>query len=190
MPGDTSASETTDLLRAANCGDEEALRRLFALLYDDLKRLARVCLRKSDWPAAVDTTMLVHESFLRLARQRGFTPADKRAFYVYVGKVMRGVVLDIIRERQARKRGGGQMLITLTTDVADRPLEDARLIAIDDALTALEKIAPDLKELVEMRYFGGLTVSEISEISGKPVRSIQREWEKGRMLLRQLMEEA
>lgn len=182
-------SETTDLLRAANRGDEDASRRLFTLMYAELKRLARASLRKSGRPVTLDTTVLVHESFLRFARQAGFTPADKRAFYSYVGKVMRGVVLDVVRERRARKRGGGQVLVTLTTGVADQPFEDARLIAIDDALNALEKIAPALKELVEMRYFGGLTLAQISEISGKPVRSIEREWEKGRTLLRRLIEE-
>jgi RNA polymerase sigma factor (TIGR02999 family) len=182
-------SETTDLLRAANRGDEDASRRLFTLMYGELKRLARAHLRKNGRPATLDTTMLVHESFLRFARQAGYTPADKRAFYSYVGKVMRGVVLDVVRERQARKRGGGQVLVTLTTGVADRPREDVRLVAIDDALNALEQIAPDLRELIEMRYFGGLTIGQVSEISGKSVRTIEREWEKGRMLLRQLIQE-
>lgn len=183
-------SETTDLLRAANRGDGDASRRLFALMYDELKRLARSALRNGGRPDALDTTMLVHESFLRFVRGAGVTPADKRAFYSYVGKVMRGVVLDLVRERQARKRGGGQLLVTLTTGVAEGPLDDTRLLDIDDALNALEKIAPELRELVEMRYFTGLTVAQISEISGKSVRSIERDWEKGRMLLRQLIEES
>ena len=183
-------SEVTELLRAANGGDDEAARRLFALMYEELKRLARASLRKSGGSPALNTTMLVHESFLRLAGVKGYPPADKRAFYAYVSKVMRSVVLDAVRERLARKRGGNEVFVTLTTGVEERPLEGAQLIAIDDALEALGKIAPDLKELVEMRYFAGLTVLEISEISGKSVRSIEREWEKGRMLLRRLIEEA
>jgi RNA polymerase sigma factor (TIGR02999 family) len=183
-------SEVTELLQAANGGDDEAARRLFALMYEELKRLARASLRKSGGSPALNTTMLVHESFLRLAGVKGYTPADKRAFYAYVSKVMRSVVLDAVRERLARKRGGNEVFVTLTTGVEERPVEGAQLIAIDDALEALGKIAPDLKELVEMRYFSGLTVLEISEISGKSVRSIEREWEKGRMLLRRLIEEA
>ena len=181
--------EPTDLLQAASRGDEDAARRLFTLMYGELKRLAHAHLRKSGRSAALDTTALVHESFLRFASQRGCSLEDRRAFYAYVSKVMRGVVLDLIRERQARKRGGDHVLVTLTTGVAQQPLESATLIDIDDALNALEKIAPDLKELVEMRYFGGLTVAQISEISGKSVRSVERDWEKGRMLLRRLIEE-
>jgi RNA polymerase sigma factor (TIGR02999 family) len=183
-------SEVTELLRAANGGDDQASRRLFALMYEELKRLARASLRKSGGSPALDTTMLVHESFLRLAGQRGYTPADKRAFYAYVSKVMRSVVLDAVRERQARKRGGNEVFVTLTTSAAEQPLDATQIIAIDDALDALGKISPELKELVEMRYFAGLTVPQISEVSGKSVRSIERDWEKGRMLLRKLIEEA
>jgi RNA polymerase sigma factor (TIGR02999 family) len=184
-----SVSETMDLLRAANRSDGEASHRLFTVMYAELKRLARANLRKGGRPAMLDTTMLVHESFLRFARQAGYTPADKRGFYTYVSKVMRAVVVDVVRERQARKRGGGQMPVTLTTDVADRPGDDARLLAIEDALNALEKIAPDLKELVEMRFFGGLTIAQIGEISGKAARTVERDWVKGRTLLRCLIEE-
>jgi RNA polymerase sigma factor (TIGR02999 family) len=182
-------SEVTELLRAAHGGDDDASRRLYALMYEELKRLARASLRRNSANPALGTTMLVHESYLRLAGQKGCTPADKRAFYAYVSKVMRSVVLDAVRERQARKRGGNEVFVTLNTDLAERPLDGAQLIAIDDALEALGKMAPDLKELVEMRYFAGLTVAQISEISGKSVRSIERDWEKGRMLLRRLIEE-
>jgi RNA polymerase sigma factor (TIGR02999 family) len=181
--------EVTELLRAANGGDATASHRLFALLYGELKRLAHASLRKRGAPAELDTTVLVHESFLRLVGQQGYTPADKRAFYAYVSKVMRSVVLDAVRERQARKRGGDQVFVTLTTGAAERPLDGAQLIAIDDALNALAGLAPDLKDLVEMRYFAGLTVAEICEILGKSRRTVERDWEKGRMLLRRLIEE-
>lgn len=183
-------SEVTELLRAANGGDADASHRLFTLMYAELKRLARASLRRSAGSVELDTTALVHESFLRLAGQAGYTPADKRAFYVYVGKVMRSVVLDAVRERQARKRGGEHVFVTLSTAVAEQPVEGAQLIAIDDALNALGGLEPELKELVEMRYFAGLTVAEISEVLGKSARTVQRDWEKGRMLLRKLIEEA
>lgn len=183
-------SEVTELLRAANGGDESASHRLFTLLYAELKRLARSSLRRSGGSIELDTTALVHESFLRLAGQAGYTPADKRAFYGYVGKVMRSVVLDTVRERLARKRGGDKLFVTLSTAAGEQPVAGAELIAIDDALDTLGSLAPDLKELVEMRYFGGLTVEEIGEVLGKSSRTVQREWEKGRALLRRLIEEA
>jgi RNA polymerase sigma factor (TIGR02999 family) len=182
-------SEVTELLRAANGGDARASHRLFSLLYAELKQLARAKLRRSGGPTELDTTSLVHESFLRLAGRDGYTPADRRAFYAYVARVMRSVVLDMVRERQARKRGGGQVFVTLPTAAAEQPVAGAELIAIDDALESLGRLEPALKELVEMRYFAGLTVREISEVLGKSPRTIQREWEKGRALLRRLIEE-
>jgi RNA polymerase sigma factor (TIGR02999 family) len=106
-----------------------------------------------------------------------------------MGKVMRSVALDAVRESRARKRGGAQKFVELTTGVAEQPIDGAQLLVLDDALNALGNLAPDLKELVELRYFAGLTVAQVSELSGKSVRSVEREWEKARLLLRQLMAE-
>ena len=182
-------SEVTELLRSANGGDADASHRLFELMYGDLKRLAHSNLRRRGGSAELNTTTLVHESFLRLAGRDGYTYADRHAFYAYVGRVMRSVVIDEVRARQAHKRGGTQVFVTLTTGVEEQALDGARLLAIDDALSALGKLAPDLKNLVEMRYFAGLTVQEIGEALGKPLRSVEREWQKARMLLLQLVEE-
>ncbi|HKD53361.1 MAG TPA: ECF-type sigma factor [Steroidobacteraceae bacterium] len=184
--------EVTHLLRAANGGDRSAADRLFALMYEELKRLARGSLRKHAAGGELDlhTTMLVHESFLRLVGGEACAPADRLAFYSYIGKVMRSVVLDCVREGQARKRGGDQSFVTLTTGVPEQVLDSAELVALEDALSALERLAPDLRELVELRYFAGLTVAEISELTGRPLRSVEREWHKARLLLQQLMTEA
>jgi RNA polymerase sigma factor (TIGR02999 family) len=183
-------AQVTELLRAASAGDEGASQQLFALMYEELKRLAHSSLRKRGRPAELDTTALVHESFVRLAGHDLQTPADKRAFYAYISKVMRSVVLDAVREREARKRGGDQVFVTLTTGIAEEPVEGAQLLAIGDALDALGTLAPDLRELVEMRYFGGLTLAETGELLGKSARTVQRDWQKGRLLLQRLIEEA
>lgn len=180
----------TELLRAASAGDENAAHRLFELMYEELKRLAHASLRRRGRPPGLDTTALVHESFVRLAGRELHTPADKRAFYAYISKVMRSVLLDAVREREAAKRGGDQVFVTLTTGVAERPVDGAQLLAIDEALNALGNLAPDLKELVEMRYFAGLTLAETGELLGKSARTVQRDWEKGRLLLQRLIEEA
>ncbi|HEX6509863.1 MAG TPA: ECF-type sigma factor [Chloroflexota bacterium] len=180
----------TELLRAANTGDRAAADRLFSLLYEDLKALARSTLRRNARVMELNTTMLVHESFLKLMQGGGSTPADRLAFYSYMGKVMRSVVLDAVRESRARKRGGDQVFVELTTSVADKCLDGTQLLAIDDALNTLAGLAPELKELVELRYFAGLTIAEVSELSGKSVRTVEREWEKARLLLRQLISEA
>jgi len=179
----------TELLRAANRGDERASQQLFALVYEELKRLARGTLGKGRGGVELDTTALVHESFLRLNGQELFTPADKFAFCAYVGRIMRSIVVDTVRARQALKRGGDQIFVTLTTGVAEQPVDGAQLIAIDEALKALATLDPDLKDLVEMRYFAGLTNAEIGEALGKPLRSVERDWQKARLLLQRLINE-
>ena len=182
-------SDITQLLRSANAGDTNASRELFSRMYADLKRLAHGNLYRNGGRAELNTTMLVHESYLRLAARGGLAPQDRPAFFAYVGKVMRSVVLDTVRERRAEKRGGGVEPLQLTTGVASEVIEDEQLLAIDEALDALERLAPELRKLVEMRYFAGLTVAEISEASGRSVRSVERDWEKARALLRKLMTE-
>jgi RNA polymerase sigma factor (TIGR02999 family) len=181
--------EITELLSAANGGDRGAAHRLFGLMYQELRALAHSSLRKAGGSSELDTTVLVHESFLKLQASAACTPADRAAFYVYVGKVMRSVVLDVVRERMAHKRGAGLEFVALTTGVAQEKLDESQLIALDDALTSLGTLAPALKELVEMRYFAGLSVPEISELLHRPVRSIERDWVKARLLLRRLLQE-
>ena len=183
-------AELTVLLRAAQDRDPDAVKRLFEIVYGDLKRLAHSNLRKSSGVQELNTTALVHESFLKYLEHGALAQADRPAFFAYVGRVMRSVVIDFIRERQAEKRGGGMTPVTLTTGVAGGSIDDGRLLAINAALSSLEKLAPELQQLVEMRYFAGLTVPEISAITGKSTRSVEREWEKARALLRRLMDEA
>jgi RNA polymerase sigma factor (TIGR02999 family) len=177
----------TELLQAANRGDADASRQLFALLYKDLKRLAHARLRSVSH-GELNTTALVHESFLKLAERGAIAQIDKPAFFTYIGKVMRSVVMDVVRERRTLKRGGSAEPVTLTTGVAAESMNDEQLVAINDALAALEKLSPELHALVEMRYFAGLSIPEISEITGRSVRTIERDWEKARAFLRQFIE--
>jgi len=181
--------EIAQLLRRANTGDPDASRELFALLYNDLKRLAHSRLRARDSRSELATTALVHESFLKLAERGAVAPADRAAFFAYIGNVMRNVVVDAVRQRRAGKRGGDASFVTLTTGIAGESIGEAQLLAIDDAMTDLARLAPDLRTLVEMRYFAGMSTDEISEVTGRSVRTIERDWEKARALLRRLMDE-
>lgn len=184
-------AKITDQLLPAGAGEASASTRLFDRVYADLKRLAHGRLYRSGGSAAVglDTTALVHESYLRLVEQGSLAAGDERAFFGYVGRVMRSVVIDHLRERQAAKRGGREAIVTLTTGVEGLVLQDERLLAINDALDALERIAPGYHELVEMRYFAGLSMREVAELRGMSLRATEREWEKARAFLVRLMDE-
>jgi RNA polymerase sigma factor (TIGR02999 family) len=158
-------------------------------MYADLKRLAHSNLRSSS-NDELNTTVLVHESFLRYVEHGALDKADRPAFFAYVGRVMRSVVVDFVRERQALKRGGDQTRVALTTRMGDEAIDDDRLLAIHDALAALQNVAPVLHQMIEMRFFAGLSVLEVSEITGQSTRTVEREWQKARALLRKLMDEA
>src|SRR5215470_15374349 len=109
--------EMTELLTAASGGDRSAAERLFALMYDELRGLAHASLRRSGRTPELDTTVVVHESFLKLQASAACTPSERAAYYAYVGKVMRSVVLDLVRQNRAEKRGGGLEFVTLNTGV-------------------------------------------------------------------------
>jgi RNA polymerase sigma factor (TIGR02999 family) len=183
-------TQLTDLLRSADARHPDTAKRLFDLMYADLKRLARSNLRGNSNVEELNTTVLVHESFLKYVQHGALEKADRVAFFAYVGRVMRSVVVDFVRERQAQKRGGGQTVITLDTNIGGESFDDERLLAIHHALDSLEKLAPQLHQLIEMRFFAGLSVVEVSEITGQSPRTVEREWQKARALLRKLMDEA
>jgi RNA polymerase sigma factor (TIGR02999 family) len=183
-------TQLTDLLRVADPRDPEAAKRLFELVYADLKRLARSNLRSRGNLADLNTTVLVHESFLKYLEHGALDKADRAAFFAYVGRVMRSVVVDFVRERQAQKRGGEHTLVTLGTDIGNEEIDDERLLAIHHAMASLEKLAPELHQLIEMRFFAGLSVQEVSEVTAQSTRTVGREWQKARALLRKLMDEA
>ena len=163
---------------------------LFDSAYADLKRLAHGRLYRSGGVSGLDTTSLVHESFLRLVDRGDLELADRNAFFGYVGRVMRSVLVDHVREQLAAKRGGRESFVTLTTDIEGEAISDERLLAIDAALDALERIAPAYRQLVEMRWFAGLSVREVAELRGVSTRTVEREWEKARAFLQRLIDEA
>lgn len=183
-------AEMTDLLHSVQAGDAQASNRLFELVYADLKRLAHARLYRSGNAGELDTTSLVHESFLRMVAGGRLRVADRQVFFGYVARVMRSVVVDHARAQQAQRRGGHGVMVTLTTGVpGGEPLDDERLLAMDSALDVLERVAPEYRRLVELRYFTGLSVREVAELQGTSPRTVEREWQKARAFLRKLMQE-
>ncbi len=178
----------TVLLRAARTGDREAVDRLFVALYRDLHRLARAKLRKHRAITNVDTTTVLHESYLRLNRLEALDVEDRNHFFTYAARVMRSVIVDLVRSAQAERRGGGQMHVTLNTEVANSVVEED-LLDIHRALDELEAVEPRLVRVVEARFFGGLTEVETAEALGVSDRTVRRDWEKAKLMISSIIKQ-
>lgn len=182
--GVSEALPLTDLISRAQGGDAEAFERVFALTYNDLRDLARARLRAGPRNTLLDTTALVHESYLRFVRAGSLKVEDRTHFLRYAGCVMRSVIVDFVRERMAQRRGGDAQRITLDTDVADGvPAGEEEILRVHAALEELGQHDERMVRVVEMRYFGGLSEVEIGAALGVTPRTVRRDWEKARLFL-------
>ncbi|MFT7721910.1 MAG: ECF-type sigma factor [Roseateles sp.] len=174
----------TQLLQAARQGDSAAADQVVARLYADLQRLARRQVRNAGHLTLLDTTVLVHEAWLRVAGASGADFPDRRHFLAYAAQAMRSVVVDLVRARQAERRGGGEAPLPLDTVLAEQlPQGDADILRVHEALDELAQLEPRLAQVVEMRYFAGLREAEIAEALGVTERTVQRDWQKARLFL-------
>jgi len=167
--------EITELLQRVRSGDRDALDAVVPLVYDELKKLASAHLRREGQPAPLETTALVHEAFLRLAGSRHPDYEDRSHFYGIASRLMRQVLVDLARSRAAEKRAGAQQEVRLEElpDVGRQP--DESLLAMDEALERLGQTDPLKVQLIEMRYFGGMTAEESAEALGMSVHVVRRE---------------
>lgn len=165
------------------------VRLQFERHYDDLRRLARSRLRRDGGGFAINTTALVNECFLRLHGIGSLDHAQRTSFLSYASQTMRSIIVDLVRAELADRRGAGVTMVTLDTRLAEAIPGQADgeqlldVLAIDQALTELEKLDGRLARVVELRYFGGLTFTEVAEALGVTMRTVQRDWDKARMLL-------
>ena len=177
-------SNITTLLQAAGRAEPGSVDRLFVLLYDDLRRLARSRLRRSNGITSLNTTGLVHESYLKFLKADGINAEDRPHFLAYAATVMRSIVVDLIRNRMAEKNGGDVLRITLDTDIAESTFaSEADVIRVHEALEELAKIDMRLVKVVEMRYFAGLEMQEIAAALDVTTRTVTRDWEKAKFFL-------
>jgi RNA polymerase sigma factor (TIGR02999 family) len=177
-------NQLTELLGRLQAGDAEAREALFAAAYSDLHRLARSRLRDGGRNTLLETTGLVHESFLRFVSGGELRAEDRRAFFAYASQVMRSVIVNSARERLAQKRGGDWRPLTLSAQLADDIVADEEmLLRVHEALEDLEQADPRLAQVAQMRYFGGYSEQEIAETLGVSDRTVQRDWEKARLIL-------
>jgi len=178
-----SMSEITQLIEGQRIGEGVDSATLFHAAYDELKKLARARLSASGRMTLLDTTALVNESWLRLSGQRTLRVETRRKFFAYAAQVMRSVIVDQVRERSAERRGGGERALTLDTALGDGLIQGDEALQVHEALESLATVEPRLAQVVEMRYFGGLTEQEIGEALGLTERTVRRDWEKARLLL-------
>ena len=185
-PASNSEPPITRLLQLAAAGDRSALDQIYAALYPELKRVARSRLRQQGRGDSMGTTTLLHESFIRLVNARDLRLVDRRHFFAYAARTMRNIIIDSAREHLAERRGGGAVHETLGGDSALQVADTSgseELVRVSEALLDLEKVDPELAELVDMRYFGGYTEAEIAELQGVTERTIRRRWDKARAWL-------
>lgn len=169
------------LLQDTAAGISGCKERLFAALYAELHRLAERQLRRSGG-VMISPTTLLHESYLRFSEGGARFP-DKERFIGYASRVMRGLLIDLLRERLALKRGGGFHITQLNTEIAESHADAAEAARLSDALDELAASDPRLAELVDLKYFCGYTFEEIAALRGSSLRTLQRDWEKARMIL-------
>jgi RNA polymerase sigma factor (TIGR02999 family) len=183
-----NAVSLTQLIHRAAQGDADAADRLFAAMYDELRRLARARLRAGGRNTLLDTSSLVNESYLRFAAARQLRLEDRTHFMRWAGRVMRSVVVDFARRRLADRRGGGMTPLTLTTSIGAKVSPgESEIVRVHEALNELAVHDPRMASIVEMRYFGGLTEPEIAEAVGVHERTVRRDWEKARLFLHEVL---
>lgn len=176
--------DVTQLIEQARGGDRAALDQIFGLLYPELRRIAHRRLAPHERSGMLDTTALVNECYLKFAQSGRLKPADRAHFLAYAATVMRSIIVDTARQSLTERRGGDAAHLTLDTalvDVLAAPAEE--IIDIDTALQHLAQVDARLVQVVEMRFFSGMGDAEIADALGLSVRTVQRDWEKARLLL-------
>ena len=170
-------SEATRLLRRIADGDEGAAAELFPVIYDDLRRLAASYLGRERKGHTLQPTALVHEAFLRLVAAKDLDVVDRAHFFRLAARAMRQLLVDHARRRKAQKRGGGAVLQTQSlVEGAAGPQREATVIEVHEALEALAALDPRKAQLVEMRFFGGMTIAEAAAALGVGHATAERDW--------------
>jgi RNA polymerase sigma factor (TIGR02999 family) len=181
---DSSGENVTQLLRDWADGDREALDKLVPLVYAELRRLSRHYLNRGGFNASLQTTALINEAFVRLIDQNGIGWENRAHFFGIAARTMRNILVDHARKRRAQKRGRGEDPLPFDERLAVLNQEQGvGLLALDDALAGLSAIDPDLGRLVELRFFGGLTVRETAAVLGVSPATVKRSFRTAKIWL-------
>ncbi len=172
----TSFQQLTELLRGWSDGDENALAKVIDLAYPELRKIARRCLRGERSEHTIQATVLVHEAYLRLVDIRQVRWQERAQFFAIVAKVMRRILIEHARERGCSKRGAGVRPINLNETLMISAKLDPEIVRLHEALERLAKFDSRKAQVVEMRYFGGLTSNEMALVLGVSPQSVNRDW--------------
>ncbi len=183
-------STISSLISSTECGDRAAADALFAALYSELHRLAQRQLARSGAGVTLGATTLLHEAYLNISEREGAVFPDRARFMAYAAKVMRGLIIDYARSRQAQKRGGGFAITSLTYEGPQAAADEKELSQISVALDGLALVDPSLAELVDLKFFCGFSFGEIAAMRGVSERTVQRHWEKARIYLHRTLRRA
>jgi len=179
----TPAADVTGLLIAWRQGDADALERLLPLVYTELHRLAHGRIR-GEWAGqTLQTTALVHEAYVRLVDGTQVSWTNRAHFFAVCARLMRRILVDRARARQSQKRGGKARHVEFQDWLGRQPAKDAQMLALDEALTRLSAGEPRPAKVVELRYFGGLTIEETAAALGLGRETVVRDWQVARLWL-------
>lgn len=184
-----SPQEVTQLLADWGRGDKSAFDKLFPLVHEELRRIAQRQMSHERPGHTLQATALVNEAYLKLAGNEGFEWRDRAHFYAVCAQVMRHVLIDHARAHARDKRGGGALQVSLNDAIALGEQRAEELVALDEALRSLEHLDPQKGRIVEMRYFGGLSIEETAEVLDISPRTVRREWRRSKAWLYRMISE-
>ena len=184
---ETTPKEVTGLLQAWRGGDEAAFAQLLPLVYDELRRLAGRYMRRERVDHTLQASALVHEAYLKLVEHEGIEWQNRAHFFALAAQAMRRVLVDHARSRNYQKRGGQLHHVELEEAATVAEERAAEVVALDDALQSLAEIDARKARVVELRYFGGLSVEETAEVLGVSVPTVMRDWTSAKLWLRRAM---
>lgn len=183
MDPSNSRGEVTQLLGRLRGGDDQAFDQLYPLVYSELRRVARRQLGRERPDHTLTTAALVNEAYLKMADQSSNPAEDRTHFFRIAARAMRQILVDHARRKKAEKRGGDWHKTSLEDKQFGVNARPEEMLALDGALEKLEQVDPRLRQLVEYRFFGGLTETEIAELQGVTTRTVQRDWARARAWL-------
>jgi len=181
-------AEIEALFAQANTGDPKARERLFQVFYTELHRLARKELARQGSSQPLGVTTLLHEAYLAVSGREGLSFPDRGRFMSYAAHAMRGLIVDYARQRQAQKRGGLFEITSLGTTCGAQSADPGPLEHIADALEELAAVEPALAEVVDLKFYCGLSFAEIGALRGVSERTVKRHWEKARIYLHRALQ--